>query len=323
MGGSIPRCVSCRQLGQTLALLVFMMPAIVGAMGLAVDVANFYLSYVRLQTAADASVLSGVRYLPDQPDRAISTATSYATDFNGIAAAEIISTTTSNDATKCPAPASPCSLTMNLRRTVPFYFAALVGANEGTLNVSATAAAGLVARAINHGLVPIGLQYTTPYTNGARVTLVFSSPSSPKSAQYSWSPLALGGSTFTSIFAKGYTGKVSMNDAVAPDRSATTTGPVNTAIQIRINTGKAIDSSGSPVPPPSYTANDWRIATVALVDWGAVGGCCRIKGFAQLWLDSVSNANITGYWIRTGVNGTPDTSATVPNGGSLAISLTR
>ena len=87
-----------RHKAQTLVLMVLVLPAFMGAMGLATDVANFYFNYVKVQTGADASVLSGVKYLPDQPAAAISAATTYATSFNGIAATEIVSTTTSYDA---------------------------------------------------------------------------------------------------------------------------------------------------------------------------------------------------------------------------------
>src|SRR5208282_2630559 len=152
--------------GQILAIMVIALPALIGAMGLATDVGNYYFNYVKLQTAADASVLSGAKYLPDQPCAAISTANMYATCFNGAAAGEVVSTTTSYDSKKCPAPASTpiplacatpvaplgctmpapppsaepaCNLTMQAHRTVPFYFARLVGVAYGTLSVSATA----------------------------------------------------------------------------------------------------------------------------------------------------------------------------------------
>jgi Putative Flp pilus-assembly TadE/G-like len=321
MGGSNcpASAASGRGFGQVLAIVVIALPALMGGMGLATDVASLYLNHVRLQTAADASVLSGARYLPDQPDQAIATANAYASQ-NGVATGEITSTTVSNDTSRCPAPALACQLTMNLRRIVPFYFARLVGVGSGTVKVSASAAAGTPAGSINRGLVPIGLQYTTPYSDGARVTLSFTSPTTPSHALYSWSALSLGGSTFTGIFANGYSGRVSINDPEPPDRSATTTGPVNFAIQTRINAGRAVDSAGS---YSSYTANDLRAVTIALVDWAAAGGCCRIKGLAHLWLESVSNANITGYWIAGGINGSPDLTGTAPNEGALSISLTQ
>jgi hypothetical protein len=350
MGESMPLRPLRRGRAQTLAIMIIALPVTVGTMGLATDVGNYFFNYVKLQTAADASVLSGAKYLPDQPCTAISTANMYASCFNAVAAAEVVSTTTSYG-TKCPAPASTpvpvacatpvaplgctlpapppsaepaCNLTMQAHRTVAFYFARLVGVDHGTLNVSATATVPESAGAgsINNGLVPIGLQYTTVYSHGARTVLLFQpNPAGPVAANH-WSALALGGKSFTTVFPVGFNAKVSLNDAIAPDRSATTTGPVSASIQSRISAGLSVDPSGSPIPPPSYTANDARVVTFPLVDWGAPKGCCKVQGFAEFWVDSVSNANVTGYWIANGVNGSPDPDGTAPLDGALAITLT-
>ena len=214
-----PPAKSSRPGGQTLALLAFVLPVLIGAMGLATDVANFYFNYVRVQTGADASVLSGVKYLPDQPGAAISTATTYATSFNSIAAAEIVSTTTSYDASLCPAPGSPppppvpgCELTMTIQRIVPYYFARLVGVNSGTMSVTASATAGVPAASVNYGVVPIGVQVGTPfpYSDGAVAALPFLPNPRPPVAVGTWSSLALGGIAFTSNVPGGYPAKVSI-----------------------------------------------------------------------------------------------------------------
>jgi Flp pilus assembly protein TadG len=324
---------------QTLAIMVIVLPALIGAMGLATDVGNYYFNYVKVQTAADASVLSGAKYLTDQPCSAILTANIYATCVNGIAAGEVISTTTSYGS-KCPAPVSTpvpfacatpaaplgcatpvpppsaepgCNLTINVQRTVPYYFARLVGVTSGSMNVSATATTGPPVSSINSGTEPIAVQYSTVYSDGASVTLLFRQSSLPNS----WWGIMLGGSPFTTNMPEGYEAKVSINDAVAPDRSLLP-GMTSAAIQTIITAGRSSDSSGTHL---TYTANDLRAATVALVDWGAAGGCCRIKGFAKIWIESVSNGNISG--IADGVNGVPDTTGTVANEGALAIGLTQ
>lgn len=329
---------------QTLAVMVIALPALIGAMGLATDVGNYYFNYVKVQTAADASVLSGAKYLPDQPCSAISTANIYATCANGVAAGEVVSTTTSYGS-KCPAPASTpvpsacavpvvplgcttpapppsaepgCYLTINVRRTVPFYFARLVGVNSGTMNVSATATTGPVVRSTG-GTEPIAVQYSTAYSDGAPVTLFFQTSGATGSGWGSWWGVMLGGSSFTANMPNGYQPKVSINDAVAPDRSMLP-GSASAAIQTLITAGRASDSSGT---HSTYAANDLRAATVILVDWGAAGGCCRIKGFGKMWIESVSSGNISGYWIADGVNGAPDTTGTAPQEGALAISLTQ
>ncbi len=212
-----------------------------------------------------------------------------------------------------------CNLTMQVRRIVNFYFARLVGVNQATIAVTATATVAEAGAVI--GAVPIGLQYTTPYSYGTSTVLLFRpNPTTTIPPNY-WSALHLGG-PFTAVFPDGYDSKLSLNDAVAADKSATT-GPVSEAILNRIDLGYSEDPSGTAVPPPDYTANDGRAVTLILVDWGAAGGCCRVKGFAQFWLQSVSNGNITGYWIGNGINGSLDLTGTAPLDGALAISLTQ
>ena len=105
---------------------------------------------------------------------------------------------------------------------MPYYFARLVGVDSGTMDVTATAEVGVPAASVNYGTVPIGVQYrpgspsnSTQYSNGAAVTLVFTSPSTPDSSPNYWSALALGGSSFTSVFPSGYAGTVSLNEAVS------------------------------------------------------------------------------------------------------------
>lgn len=317
-----PPAQSAHHGGQTLALMAFVMPVLIGAMGLAADVANFYFNYVRVQTAADASVLSGVKYLPDQPAAAISTANNYATSFNGIVATDIVSTTTSYDATLCASPGTPppppvpgCKLTMTVQRTVAYYFARLIGVNSGTLSVTATATAGVPAGSVNYGVVPIGVQVGSPISDGAAAALLFVPNPRPPVAADTWSSLALNGVLFLADMPGGSKSKVSLSDLVAPDTSMTSSGPASGAILKQIDAGQSVDPNGNYA---THTANDLRAVTVALVDWN---NCCHIKGFAQLWIQSVSNANITGHWIANGVNGSPDTTGTAPSDGTLAIRL--
>jgi Flp pilus assembly protein TadG len=337
-----PAAKPLRHRGQTLVLMVLVLPAFMAAMGLATDVANFYFNYVKVQTGADASVLSGAKYLPDQPGAAISAATTYATSFNGIAAAEILSITTSYDPTLCPSPGSPppapvpgCKLTMTVQRIVPYYFGRLVGVNSGTMNVTATAAAGVPASSINYGLMPIGVQAGTPlpspYNHDGSATLPFVQGPTGAIPPGSFSALGCipslsctapancavaGGTTwFSEDVLCGYTGKVSLAEPAPNDRSVTS-GVVGAALMDLVNLGNELDPGGTYL---SHTATDPRVATVAFVNYAA---CCNVQAFAQLWINSVSpTGGITGNWIASGVNGAPDTTGTVPNAGALAITL--
>jgi len=139
------------------------------------------------------------------------------------------------------------------------------------------------------------VQYAIAYSDGSRL-LSFSWRSNATGSGWgSWSGIMLGGFSFQLQMPTGYNAKVSLNDAVAPDRSLGASS-TNLAIATLIAAGKAVDP-GAPIH--LYTANDLRAATVALIDWGAAGGSCRINGFAKLWIESVpaGRAAINGYWI--------------------------
>ncbi len=116
---------SRRQWGQSIALMVVALPAFVGTVGLAIDVGNFYFNYYKVQTGADATVLSAVRYLPDTSaaqTAACCGAASYGT-LNGLKGTDTVTFPTLTVST----------IQMQVVRTVPYYFARLAGVNNGTL----------------------------------------------------------------------------------------------------------------------------------------------------------------------------------------------
>src|SRR5262249_51757365 len=84
-----------------------------------------YYNWVLLQKAADSAAVAGASYLPGNPGQAISTAQSYVTQ-NGVALTEISSTVVSPDDTQ---------LTVQLRRTVPYNFAVILGLFSGSVAV--------------------------------------------------------------------------------------------------------------------------------------------------------------------------------------------
>src|SRR5579863_5040160 len=150
--------------GQIAVILTLVMATLLGACALGIDVGILYFNWVKLQKAADASAVAGASYLTGEPaSPAVSTAaTAAATNFaedNGILAAEIVSTTISADGQ---------SMTVNLKRTVPYSFGVLLGLNTGLVSVSATAA--LSATSAPKGAVPIGLQCTATQMKAAVVT---------------------------------------------------------------------------------------------------------------------------------------------------------
>ena len=165
--------------GQLAPLMAGVIATLIGTVALGSDVALHYFNWVQMQKAADSGVLAGANSLPDNPTQAVAVAQQFA-ESNGVAAAEITSTNVAPD---------DLSITMTVRRTVPFYLAKVLGMTNGTLQVTAAAApqpptyavGAPSPGAVSSGtytpascsdtgdcqVIPIGLDVNTPYSDGA------------------------------------------------------------------------------------------------------------------------------------------------------------
>ena len=284
------------QRAQIVVLLAMSLPALIGALALSTDVAVLYFNWQSLQSAADSAAVAGASYLPSNPPQAISTANIYAAN-NGILVSEITSTTVSADSN---------SLNIQLRRTVPYSFALLLGLVTGTVSAQATARLQTIGKTI--GVTPIGIDYRTQYSSGQVVTLM-----QGQVGPGNWGPLALGGSGASNLSQNieyGYQGSISAGDLLTTE-TGLATGPIRSAFDYLINEGQSVDSGGTFA---SHTATDPRVLIVPMVDFSSINGNSQVpvKGFAALWLVSVnSNDDIRTYFINQVAPGsTPDPKAT-------------
>ena len=275
--------------GQSIVLLTLALPALLGCVSLAVDIANLYFNWSRIRSATDAAVLAGAGYLPAFPDKAKSVAATYA-QTNGVTSAEIVSTTVAEDQK---------SLSMTVSRTVPYSFARVLGLISAPVRVTAVAGVQSVNKA--RGIVPLGLDYRTPRVIGDEIEL--------HRGQYhgqwevgpgNWDPLALGG-TGASLYGDnimyGYQGQVSVGDGVQTEPGLIN-GPTVNAIEYRIDQGAANFPGGT---FDNHELNDPRVMLVPMVDFSNVNGSSTVPvmGFAELWVVSVSgNGTITAYFIE-------------------------
>ncbi|MGA7762607.1 MAG: flp pilus-assembly TadE/G-like family protein [Candidatus Binataceae bacterium] len=267
---------------QILVVLALALPVLVGAMAISADVGVLYFNWQLLQSAADSGAVAGAAYLPTSPTQAISTAKSFASK-NGILAGEITSTTVSGD---------DRSLNIQLKRTVPYSFALLLGLVTGTVSAQATAQIQTIGKAI--GVTPIGIDYRTSYSSGQVVTLM-----QGQVGPGNWGPLALGGSGASNLSQNieyGYKGSIATADLLTTE-TGMATGPVRSAFNFLINEGQSEDPGGTFA---SHTPTDPRVLIVPMVDFSSINGNSQVpvKGFAALWLVSVdSNDSIETYFI--------------------------
>ena len=296
--------------GQTAVVISLVIPVLVGTTALGADVAVEYYNWVQLQKAADAGVLAGANYLPDNPSQAITTAQQLA-EQNGVKASEINSTSVAAD---------DLSISMKVQRTVPYFFATVFGFTNNQVSASAAAApqfppntmnastpSQIPAGGDNNGnngstcgstgqcaLIPIGLNSTTVYSDGAQITL-----NQGQVKPGDWDLLALGGvggSNLRTNIANGYNGEVSVGDLVTTEPGKKV-GPVDQGFQDRLTLAASVDPSGT---YSTHSPNDPRIMFLPVVDWSAgKGGRTQVPvtAFASVWLDSYSGGQVTVHFI--------------------------
>src|SRR5690348_1306471 len=111
------RSIRRRPSGQLVIVYALAALSLVGGLALGTDLSIMYANWEWLQKAVDSAALAGANYLPEQPSRAQTTATTYAT-ANGLTSSEVGTPTVSN---------GNLEITVTASRTVPYYFGRVIG----------------------------------------------------------------------------------------------------------------------------------------------------------------------------------------------------
>jgi Flp pilus assembly protein TadG len=299
-----------RPQGQVAVIFTLAIVALVGGIALCTDVLIMYMNWQSMQKAADAAVLAGANSLPVDPAGAISRAESYATQ-NGLSSSEVGTPVVSPD---------DQDITVNASRKVPYYFGRVLGLASQLVQVSATASApqpiskvggvsGLTSGTFGtttgeYPLIPIGLDYQTPYYYNDSVTL-----NQAQVGPGNWGSLALGGvggSNERGNLADGYSGPVAVGDWISTEPGKKV-GPVDQGLTDRISAGQTEFPGGT---FSDHDPSDPRAVVLPMVDWSTAQGrsSVLVHGFSMLWIDSVSGGTIQAHFIQQVV---PDS---LPNG---------
>jgi Flp pilus assembly protein TadG len=270
-----------RKRGQILVMLTILIPVLLGAVAMGVDITVFYWTWSRMQSAADASVLAGVASLPGSPSLAIAAATAYA-KANGMVASEITTPVVS---------ANNLSISITLTRAVPYYFGRVLGLISSPVITKATA--NLMNTGSAAGALPIGLSIQTTYSLGQSITLHQGGV-----GPGNWDGLALGctgGACFSNNLANGFAGTITVADALTSE-TGIKTGPISSGINARVANGQSVDPGGT---WSDHTLTDPRVGIVPVVDWTGCNGRCSIpvKGFAAVWITGASGSDINVVFI--------------------------
>jgi Flp pilus assembly protein TadG len=289
-----------RPRGQTAVVFTLAAVALIGGIALCTDVMVMYTNWQSMQKAADAAALAGANSLPIDPAGAIANAESYA-NRNGLASSEVGTPVVSPDDQQ---------ITVNASRTVPYYFGRVLGLKNQLVQVSATAAApqsiskiggvsGLTSGTYGtatgeYPLIPIGLDYTTPYDYNQSVTL-----NQGQVGPGDWGSLALGGvggANERGNLANGYTGPIAVGDYIATEPGQKV-GPVDQGFTDRINTALSEFPNGT---FSNHDPKDPRAVVLPMVDWSTAQGRSGVlvHGFAMLWIDRVNGGTIQAHFIQ-------------------------
>jgi len=118
--------------GQATVLTVIFMVALLGAVALVLDVGSWFREQRDTQSAADAAALAAAHALPDTPGDATILANEYlGKNGGGSSEVEIVSNTVPND-----------TVTVEVDREAPGYFAQLFGIDSVTVAAKASARSG-------------------------------------------------------------------------------------------------------------------------------------------------------------------------------------
>jgi len=290
---------------QIVVIMALVVATLIGTVALGTDIGLLYYNWGLLQKAADAAALAGAHYLPGDPANAVSVANSFAAQ-NGIAVNEVTSTTVAAD---------QMSINVQLTRTVPYYFAEVIGISSGRVTVRATA--GLIGVGAVTGMLPIGIDSRTTYTYGQSIQLM--------TGQYgpgNWGPLNLdgrGANNFADNIQNGAIGDFAVGQLV-PTLTGQKVGPTTTAFGARLTAGANLFPGGTFA---SHAIDDPRVVTVPMVNYANINGFSSVPvlGFAELWLVGMdSHETINAYFLKQVTGGTP--SASAPIYGAYAVVLT-
>ncbi len=271
--------------GQVAVITTLILASLLGAVALGTDVALRYYNWVQLQKAADAAVLAGANYLPYDSADATTIAQNYATQ-NGVAASEIVFTTVAPDG---------MSITMLVSRSVPYFFARVLGLINAPVKAAATAGVQTNTEGAR-GLIPVGLPCASGncnYSTGTKYQL-----KQGQQGPGNWAAIALGQSgaaTYRTNMELGYVGTIPQKVTTEPGNVV---GPTRQAINDRLSLAQAADPNGSWQNPSQY---DPRLVVVPMVDFTNAQGksYLPVVSYALMWVDSLSgnNATINAYFL--------------------------
>jgi len=240
------------------------MVVILGMAAMAIDVGMFLQERRELQNAADAAALAGAQKLPGWPTSAVADATTWAQQ-NGIGTGELEAVTVrttyvTND-----------TVTVQVKRDVPWLFARVLGKGSDTIRADATARVG--SPSVSFNVMPWSLLESAKAaaTYGVEVTLKYSAGGT-SGGQFGL--LDVGGGTGCSAYRANVTDGVEVTlHSQIPTETGNCVGPTEQGLRDRLNaTSAACDTFQETF---KLVDGDWHFATNACNPWEPEGAASK------------------------------------------------
>lgn len=277
--------------------------ALLGFAALVTDLGLLYWVRASLQNAADAAVLAGIRYLPDQPAQAEAAARDYAGRNGATAPGTTVTVEVLDQGSRLRVTAS---------RTVSLLFGRALGQTRADVGARAAARIGAVQEA--EGAMPFGVERQS-FNYGEPYTLKYAPGSQPAPGNFGLLALGgFGGCNYRENVMYGYSGTLRVGETVFTE-PGNKSGPTRDGINYRLQ-----NSSEDRWYDPSL--NDPRLLRVPIIDsFNSANGrdTVTVVGFAIFYLEELggpgNEAWVTGrflHWLDNesepgpGLGGTDD-----------------
>ncbi len=305
--------------GQVLVFVAIAIVALLGILALATDVAIFYFNWAQLRKEVDAAALAGASYLPVNPTTATSTAATWV-GKNGLASDQIVENSIGSlGVNNLP----NSSITVSVKRIVPYYFARVVGLTSAPITVTATAGAEPISGAL--GWLPIAMPCKGPscyngsscvpnsdgtgcYTCGGKATL-----NTQQLVPGDWGPVACpsvdpGDNGYVQALTDGCSSNIQVGDMLYSKPG----NPVHTqqGIDARLSLcGSSCDSNPLSEPcgsNPTLSPGNPRMVLLPLVDtsqWQAGRSSPGpVYGFVVAWILSAQGNTVTVQFLSSSIS---------------------
>jgi len=280
--------------GISLVLTAMLLVALIGAVGLSVDMGRLYLARQFLVNSCDAAALAGGMELPEQGEATVKA--EECANANGQGPNRVSEYTVSFPAAD--------KIRCDGRMTVPLTFARILGFNQTNVSAYAVVLKTGPVGSIWDQVVPWGIPEVN-YVQGQSITLKLSSKSPAYDGGGNFYPLALdrslgeggsGGDVYREDVMYGFDGTVEVGD-VTDTEPGNMVGPTRQAVEYRFDLAAANPEWADDDCSHVDYGNPRVVVVPIITPLGSGRTEVTILGFGAWYITGVHGGEVTGCFI--------------------------